>query len=114
MGPGRALRRALGLLLPAVLATAGGTARADEIDVGRQKAQVCAVCHGVIGISIQPDAPSLAGQPAPYLVAQLRAFRSGARKQEVMTVMAKVLTDDDIAALAAWFSAIKVEATSPR
>ncbi len=48
-----------------------------------------------------------------YVAAQLRAYRSGARKHEVMAVMAKPLTDDDIANLAAWFASIKVEATAP-
>lgn len=91
-----------------------GTARADEIDAGRAKAQACAVCHGPLGISAQPDAPNLAGQPAIYLAAQLRAYRSGTRKHEVMNVMAKPLADADIAALAAWYAAIRIEAQAPR
>lgn len=71
------------------------------------------MCHGPLGVSKQPDAPNLAGQPELYLSAQLRAYRSGARKHEVMSVMAKPLTDDDIAQLAAWFAAIRIEATAP-
>lgn len=98
----------------AALAMAGGAARADDIDAGRAKAQACAVCHGPLGVSTQPDAPNLAGQPAIYVSAQLRAYRSGARKHEVMSVMAKPLTDDDISQLAAWFGAIRVEAMAPR
>ena len=95
-------------------AAAGGAARADEIDAGRAKAQACSVCHGPPGLAVAPDAPNLAGQPAMYLAAQLRAYRSGARRHEVMSVMAKPLSDDDIANLAAWFAAIRVEATPPR
>ena len=91
-----------------------GAARADDVDAGRAKAQACAVCHGPNGVSVTPDAPNLAGQPAIYIAAQLRAYRSGARKHEVMAVMAKPLTDDDIAQLAAWFSAIRIEAKLPR
>ena len=72
------------------------------------------MCHGPLGVSTQPDAPNLAGQPELYVSAQLRAYRSGARKHEVMSVMAKPLTDDDIAQLAAWFAAIRIEATAPR
>jgi len=82
-------------------------------DGGRAKAQACAVCHGPNGISVTPDAPNLAGQPALYVAAQLRAYRSGARKHEVMAVMAKPLTDDDIQQLAAWYASIRVEATLP-
>ena len=72
------------------------------------------MCHGPLGISTAPDAPNLAGQPAIYLAALLRAYRSGARKHEVMGVMAKPLTDDDITQLAAWFAAVRVEATAPQ
>ena len=73
----------------------------------------CAVCHGPVGVSNQPDAPHLAGQPAIYVARQLRAYRSGARPHAVMAVMAKPLTDDDIQNLAAWFSSIRIEATLP-
>ncbi len=71
---------------------------------------MCSVCHGANGISTLPDAPNLAGQPEIYLVNQLRAYRSGERRHEVMSVVAKPLSDDDIASLAAWFSSIRIEA----
>ena len=64
-------------------------------------------------MSVQPDTPQLAGQPAIYLSAQPKAYRSGGRKHEVMSLMAKPLSDDDIAALATWFSSIRVEAQPP-
>jgi cytochrome c553 len=96
----------------------GMTGAPDIVDAadaaaGRAKAQTCGVCHGPIGISTAPDAPNLAGQPEIYLSSQLRAFRSGERRHEVMTVIAKPLTDDEIASLAAWFSSIRVEAKAP-
>ena len=100
--------------LAVAVAAACGPAAANDIDVGRAKALACAVCHGPLGISAQPDAPHLAGQPALYLATQLRAFRSGVRKHEVMAVIAKPLSDDDIANLAAWFSSIRIEASPPR
>ncbi len=90
-----------------------GPAMADTLAAGRAKAQACAVCHGPLGVSTQPDAPNLAGQPAVYVAAQLRAYRSGRRQHEVMSVLAKPLSDDDIAALAAWFAAIRIEARAP-
>ena len=80
---------------------------------GRAKSQACAVCHGLLGISVSPDAPNIAGQPAIYLSAQLRAYRGGERKHEVMSLMAKPLSDEDIAALAAWFASIRIEAQPP-
>jgi len=94
-------------------AALGGAAQADDISAGRVKAQACAVCHGALGVSTHPQAPNLAGQPAEYLRAQLRAYRSGARQNEMMTLMAKPLSNDDIDQLAAWFSALRIEATAP-
>lgn len=88
-------------------------AGAQDIVAGRAKAQACAVCHGPLGLSSQPDAPNLAGQSAIYLSSQLKAYRSGARLHEVMAVMAKPLSDADIANLAAWYAAIRIEAHAP-
>jgi cytochrome c553 len=85
---------------------------ADAV-AGRAKAQACAVCHGAVGLSTQPDAPNLAGQPAVFLSTQLRAYRSGERRHEVMNIMAKTLSDDDIDNLAAWFSSVRVDAHAP-
>lgn len=88
-------------------------ALANDAAAGRQKAQSCAVCHGQMGISGAPDAPHLAGQPAIYLARQLKAYRDGERKHEVMGVIAKPLTDAEISNLAAWFASIRVEAREP-
>jgi cytochrome c553 len=107
------LTATLRVVLAVVLAGACSSVAAEDIGAGRAKAQLCAVCHGPLGVSVAPDTPNLAGHPATYLVAQLQHFRSGARKHEVMNVMAKMLSDDDMVNLAAWFSAIKVEATAP-
>lgn len=95
------------------LALAASAAGAQDEGAGRQKAQACAVCHGPLGVAVAPDAPHLAGQPAIYLAAQLRAYRSGARRHEVMAVIAKPLSDEDIRDLAGWFSSIRVQATPP-
>jgi len=105
--------RHLPALAALALVLANPPARAADAAAGRQKAQACAVCHGPLGLSATPDAPNLAGQPAIYLASQLRAYRGGSRKHEVMTVMAKPLSDDDIANLAAWFSSVRVEARAP-
>jgi cytochrome c553 len=104
-----ALLQALALTL--VMTSA--QAQTDDATLGRQKAQTCAVCHGPLGVSVTPDAPNLAGQPALYTAAQLRAYRSGARKHEVMAVISKPLSDDDIRQLAAWFSSLRVDVQLP-
>jgi cytochrome c553 len=76
-------------------------------------AQMCSACHGANGLATAPDAPNLAGQSAFYTSAQLKAYRSGARKHEVMNVVAKPLSDADIDALAAWYSSIRIEVKTP-
>lgn len=110
MKPHNLLRAAVALT--ALLSWSG--AHADDAEIGRQKAMACAVCHGPLGISMRPDAPNLAGQPEIYVVAQMRAYRSGARHHEIMNVIAKPLSDDDIGKLAAWYASIRVEAQAPR
>lgn len=101
------------LLLGLTALLLGSASMSQDIEAGRSKAQSCAVCHGLLGLSSQADIPNLAGQPSLYLAAQLRAYRSGARKHEVMSLMAKPLTDDEIVNLSAWFAAIKIEAQPP-
>ncbi len=98
--------------LAAIAGTATATTAAD-IKAGKQKAMQCAVCHGPNGIAVNPDAPNLAGEASIYIEKQLKAFRSGARQNEMMTLMAKDLSDADIADLAVWFAAMKISVTLP-
>jgi cytochrome c553 len=76
-------------------------------------AQMCSTCHGANGLSMLPNAPHLAGQPAIYLAEQMKAYRSGKRLHEVMNVVAKPLSDADIDALAAWYASIKIDVKTP-
>jgi cytochrome c553 len=100
-------------LLAAALACASAAAIAADANAGKAKAQACVACHGADGMSTQPNAPNLAGQPSIYVADQLRQFRSGKRPSEVMAVIAKPLSDADIDDLAAWFESIRVEARPP-
>lgn len=86
---------------------------AAEAAAGREKAQMCAVCHGLDGVARTPDAASLAGESAYYLTRQLQAFRGGERKHEQMSIIAQGLSDEDIADLAAWYSSLKITVTMP-
>lgn len=56
-----------------------------------------------------PETPHLAAQPAAYLGRALRAYRDGQRKHELMSVSARGLSDQDIANLAAYYAAIRIE-----
>ncbi len=77
-----------------------GRAEAGDLAAGKQKASLCAVCHGLDGIAKNPDAPNLAGNNANYIIKQLHAFQSGVRQHEQMTIIAKDLSDEDIADVA--------------
>jgi cytochrome c553 len=81
---------------------------------GKARAAIaCAVCHGTWGLSTQPHVPHLAGQPEMYLAEQLRNYRSGKRKHEVMGVIAKPLSDQDIEHLSQWYAALQVRVDPP-
>jgi cytochrome c553 len=82
---------------------------AQDADAGKRIAVACQACHGMDGLSKLPDAPHLSGQPEAYLVRALRAYRSGERKSEVMSVAAKGLSDDDIRNLAAYYASFQIE-----
>jgi cytochrome c553 len=104
------------LLRPALLAAlllAGTGAEAGDAAAGRKKAVACQACHGLDGVSKLPDAPNLSGQVEPYLVKALGEFRNGTRRNEVMSVAAKDLTDSDIADLAAYYSSIQIDVVPP-
>ena len=86
---------------------------AGDAAAGREKAAACRTCHGIDGIARLPNAPHIAGESELYLIAQLRAFRSGERKSEIMAVIAQPLSDEDIADLAAWYASIEFSVTLP-
>lgn len=60
---------------------------------------VCVSCHGPAGQSVQPEIPSLGGQPSLYAMFQLFLFREGRRTPGPMTELAKQFTDDDLRSL---------------
>jgi cytochrome c553 len=103
----------LGCLVVGV-AIAAGPAMAADAAAGKTKAAMCAVCHGLNGLAKNPDAPNLAGDNANYLIKQLKAFKSGERKNDQMSIIAEGLSDDEIANLAAWYSSLKVTVEMPQ
>jgi cytochrome c553 len=102
------------MLALAVLLVASAPAAAGDASAGRRKAIACQTCHGLDGLSKLPEAPHLAGQPEQYLVKSLDDYRTGARKNEMMTLVVKTLSDQDIADLAAYYAAIEISTTAPK
>jgi cytochrome c553 len=80
------------------------TAALADATAGKQKAAVCAACHGADGNSSNPLWPKLAGQTARYLYLQLRDFKEGRRKDPLMSPMAANLSREDMLDLADYFS----------
>ncbi len=75
-------------------------------EAGKAKAITCTACHGPAGNSVNPLWPNIAGQGAPYLLAQLQAFKAGTRSEPLMTSQAMLLSDQDMADLAAYFASL--------
>ena len=86
---------------------------AADVVAGRRKAMQCQTCHGLDGLSKLPEAPHLAGQPERYLVKSLDDYRKGLRKHDMMTLVVKDLTDQDVADLAAYYAAIEISTKAP-
>ncbi len=89
---------AIAWLLPAVALAAGDPA------AGKVKAQACASCHGADGNASNPQFPRLAGQYESYLLQALRQYKSGQRKNAIMSGMVASLSEQDMKDLAAWFA----------
>lgn len=64
----------------------------------------CQACHGANGISANTRVPNIAGQQPDYLIAQLQAFRGRTRPSSTMQAVAAQLSDEQIAALARYWS----------
>jgi cytochrome c553 len=79
---------------------------AGSADAGKAKAITCTACHGPAGNSVNPLWPNIAGQGAPYLLAQLQAFKAGTRSDPLMTSQAMMLSDQDMADLAVYFESL--------
>jgi len=105
------MRRAVALGLGG-LALAGAVL-AQDVEAGRKVAGMCRTCHGLDGLALMPVAPNIGGEPAAYIAAQLEAFRSGARQNEMMTVVAGGLSDQQIADVSAWYAAHTATAVPP-
>jgi cytochrome c553 len=85
----------------------------SDVKAGASVAQSCTMCHGEKGLSSMAGTPSIAGQPEMYLAAQLRDFRDGKRHNEVMSLMAKPLSDADIDNVSAYFAQFEIQLKKP-
>lgn len=94
-----------GIVTMLIMSAVGTAMAAGNVEVGAEKAVVCAACHGQQGISVNPEWPNLAGQSEKYILKQLQDFKSGERQNPVMMGQVASLTEEDMANLAAYFAA---------
>lgn len=102
------LKRIANISIAAGMLSAVLPVMAGDVGTGERlySSKGCIGCHGPAGRSPNPDLfPAIAGQDAAVLVEQLKAFRSGERNNPMMTPMAKGLSDQEIADLAAYLAA---------
>jgi cytochrome c553 len=92
---------ATGIMLGAMLGASAAPALAQSI---AEKAEVCTACHGQDGKPIDARTPVIWGQQLGYIYVQLRDFKRGDRKNEVMQPIASSLEKDDMLAIAEYFS----------
>jgi cytochrome c553 len=95
------------LSLVAALGCSAPAFAAGSVEAGQAKSATCGACHGMDGNSLSPEWPNLAGQHAAYIESQLKAFKSGERQNDLMSPMAMILSDEDMADLSAYFAAQK-------
>lgn len=88
-----------------------GLGRSIWVDgIAVQRVPACASCHALDGGGLPPEFPRLAGQHAPYLASQLRAFRSDSRMSNpdrMMRDLSARLSDADIDAVADYAAAMR-------
>lgn len=98
----------------AALAFAAAAHAGGNADAGKQKSQVCASCHGADGNSAAAQFPRLAGQHADYLLKALQDYKTGARKNPIMSGFVANLSERDMEDLAAYYSRQKGLSVSPK
>ncbi len=88
---------------------------AADVAAGKVIAEnVCQTCHGMDGVATTPVAANLSGQQEMYMKIQLEHYRDGKRDDAQMSIIVQMLSDEDIANVAAYYSNIKVTVEMPQ
>jgi cytochrome c553 len=106
------MKKLLAVLCGSAMVTALGAASAADIvanpKAAPNKIEQCIGCHGIPDYKTAfPEVyqvPMIGGQSAKYIEAALQAYRKGDRQHPQMTPTAKVLSDQDIADIAAYYA----------
>ena len=87
--------------------------------LGKEKVEtICSACHGLDGVSASGGnsviIPNLTAQHKDYLIAKLKDYKSKKLDHPQMTIIAQMLTDEEIAAVSEWYSRIKITVFDPQ
>ena len=93
------------------LVSAASTAQPGDAALGKTKAAACVGCHGAEGVSVDLPGPTLAEQNGAYFVDALKAYRTGARNNPMMSAFAQGVSSDDGEHLAAYYAGLKCESS---
>ena len=91
---------------------------ASDLVLGKKKVEVvCSACHGMDGQAASggnsPLTPNITAQEKEYLIAKLKDYKSGKINHPQMSLIAQMLSDEDIKNVAEWYSAIEIKITLP-
>lgn len=84
----------------------------DIAEGKRVSEKSCASCHGIRGVATKKGVPHLAGQRAPYLYVELKAYQADARSDAAMTSAVKFMSDDALVKVAAYYASLDPPPTS--
>jgi len=80
---------------------------AGDLAAGKAKAEhVCQTCHGMNGKATTAMVANIGGQQKQYLIKQLTDYRAGRRQHEQMSIIAQMLSEEDIDNVTDWYSSI--------
>ena len=99
----------------------GGTVQSNlsaELQNGKKKAKaICSACHGIDGQAAAGGnsviIPNITAQHKDYLIARLKAYKAGKIQHDQMTIIAGMLSEQDIENVAEWYSRIKIKIFDP-
>ena len=90
----------------------------NELGLGKEVAEtICAACHGVDGRAVSGGnsalVPNIFAQNKDYLVVKLNEYKSGKINHAQMSLIAQMLTEEQILNVSEWYSKISVELKLP-
>ena len=106
---GQSVPQPTNVVLERSMARSGGNAAVGR---GGTLALNCTMCHGAQGMSAS-SAPNLAGQYPEVVIKQLADYKAGKRASSIMEALARGLSEQDIADLAAYYAYLPKARTAP-